>query len=171
VQESHGARPDPTLDPATLRHNGDPGADYAVIKLDRKVAGRQPLLVNRFSKLAPGDKLFVIGHPVGLPLKVAVNAVVRDASPKFFFMTDLDTFSGNSGSAVFNVGNNLIEGILVRGDIDFEDSSAGCKVASVMPQNGGAGKAVTKISVIQQFCVIPIRHTGAIAILLILRIN
>ncbi len=137
--------------PADLAANGGPGADYAIIKLDRKVTGRQSLPVNRKSRPAKGDKLFVIGHPVGLPLKVAGNAVVRDASPKFFYRTDLDTFGGNSGSAVFSARTNLIEGILVRGDVDFVDSPAGCKVASVVPQNSGKGEAVTKISVVQQY--------------------
>ena len=137
--------------PASLQANGGPGADYAIIKLDRKVAGRRPLPVSRLAAPAKGDKLFVIGHPVGLPLKVAGNATVRDASPKFFYRTDLDTFGGNSGSAVFSVRNNLIVGILVRGDVDFVDSPAGCKVASVVPQNGGRGEAVTKLAVVQQY--------------------
>lgn len=131
--------------------NGGPGPDFALIKLDRKVAGRKPLAVNRRSKPANGDKLFVIGHPVGLPVKVAGNAKVRKASPKYFFMADLDTFGGNSGSAVFNAGTNLIEGILVRGDVDFVNSPAGCKMASVVPQDGGRGEAVTKISVLEKY--------------------
>lgn len=137
--------------PASLQANGGPGADYAIIKLDRKVTGRQPLPISRLSVPAKGDKLFVIGHPVGLPLKVAGNATVRDASPKYFFNTDLDTFGGNSGSAVFSARTNLIVGILVRGDVDFVDSPAGCKVASVVPQNGGRGEAVTKLAVVQQY--------------------
>ncbi len=131
--------------------NGGPGPDFALIKLDRKVAGRKPLAVNRRSKPANGDQLFVIGHPVGLPVKIAGNAKVRKASPRYFFLTDLDTFGGNSGSAVFNAKTNLIEGILVRGDVDFVNSPAGCKVASVVPQEGGHGEAVTKISVLEKF--------------------
>jgi len=52
---------------------------------------------------------------------------------------------------VFNASTNLIEGILVRGDVDFIDSPAGCKVASVVPQDGGRGEAVTKISVVEKY--------------------
>ena len=131
--------------------NGGPGPDFALIKLDRKPAGRKPLPIHRKAKPAKGDKLFVIGHPVGLPAKIAGSAKVRDASPKYFFKADLDTFGGNSGSAVFNAGTNLIEGILVRGDVDFVNSPAGCRMASVVPQDGGRGEAVTKISVLEKF--------------------
>lgn len=131
--------------------NGGPGPDFALIKLDRKVAGRAPLAIHKKAKPANGDQLFVIGHPVGLPLKVAGNAKVRDASPKYFFKADLDTFGGNSGSAVFNARTKLIEGILVRGDVDFVTSPAGCRIASVVPQNGGRGEAVTKISVVEKY--------------------
>jgi hypothetical protein len=131
--------------------NGGPGPDFALVRLNRKVTNRRPLAVNRRSKPAKGDRLFVIGHPVGLPLKVADNAQVRKASPKYFFTADLDTFGGNSGSAVFNARTRLIEGILVRGDTDFVMSPGGCRVASVVPQNGGKGEAVTKISVLEQF--------------------
>lgn len=131
--------------------NGGPGPDYAVIKLDRKVAGRKPLPIHRKAKPAKGDKLFVIGHPVGLPVKVAGGAKVRDAGPKYFFKADLDTFGGNSGSAVFSASTNLIEGILVRGDVDFITSPAGCRISSVVPQDGGRGEAVTKISVVEKY--------------------
>ncbi|MDD2805545.1 MAG: serine protease [Elusimicrobiales bacterium] len=131
--------------------NGGPGPDYAFIQLDRKVTGHRPLSVDRGGKAAAGDPLFVIGHPVGLPLKVAGGARVRDVLPKYFFLADLDTFGGNSGSAVFNARTKQINGILVRGDKDFVPSPAGCNVAAVMPQNGGRGEAVTKMSAISKY--------------------
>jgi hypothetical protein len=131
--------------------NGGPGPDFAIIRLDRKVAGRKPLPIHKKARPAKGDKLFVIGHPVGLPVKVAGSAKVRDAGPRYFFKADLDTFGGNSGSAVFNAGTKLIEGILVRGDVDFVNSPAGCRMASVVPQDGGRGEAVTKISVVEKY--------------------
>jgi len=131
--------------------NGGPGPDFAIIKLDRKVTGRKPLPIQRKSKPAAGDKLFVIGHPVGLPLKIAGNAKVRDASPRYFYKADLDTFGGNSGSAVFSARTNKIEGILVRGDTDFVNSPAGCRMAAQVPQDGGRGEAVTKISVVEKY--------------------
>lgn len=127
------------------------GPDYALIELDRKVANHKPLAVDRDRSLSKGDGLFVIGHPVGLPLKVAGDAKVRDASPKSFFMTDLDTFGGNSGSAVFNSKTSLIEGILVRGGTDFVKSQAGCTISYQVGQEDGKGEAVTRISALSAF--------------------
>lgn len=133
------------------------GPDYAVIQLDRKVEGRKPLPLNRNKDLKAGDRIFVIGHPVGLPVKVAGDAGVRSTDAKAFFTTDLDTFGGNSGSAVFNARTNKIEGILVRGGTDFVDSPAGCKVQYKVGQSEGKGEAVTKISMVQKY----IPETGA----------
>ncbi|OGS08309.1 MAG: hypothetical protein A2270_10790 [Elusimicrobia bacterium RIFOXYA12_FULL_51_18] len=127
------------------------GPDYALIQLDRKVVGHKPLPVNRTASLKKGDKLMVIGHPVGLPLKIAAGASVRDASKVGYFVADLDTFGGNSGSPVFNTATKLIEGILVRGDEDFLDSPAGCTTMATYAQTGGRGEDVTKISALESF--------------------
>ena len=127
------------------------GPDYALIQLDRKVTGHTPLPVNRTDSIKKGDKLMVIGHPVGLPLKIAAGASVRDASKVGYFVADLDTFGGNSGSPVFNTATRLIEGILVRGDEDFLTSPAGCTTMATYAQTGGRGEDVTKISALQSF--------------------
>ena len=127
------------------------GPDYAIIKLDRAVTGHKPLAINRGANLKKGDSIFVIGHPVGLPLKVAAGAQVRDFSKIGYFAADLDTFGGNSGSPVFNTRTKLIEGILVRGDTDFIKSPAGCTTMATYAQTGGRGEDVTKISAVSSF--------------------
>ena len=120
--------------------------DYALIKLDRKVTGRSPLPVERNTKLNEGDKIFVIGHPVGLPVKVAGGATIRNNKPKHFYLTDLDTFGGNSGSAVFSQKSGKIVGILVRGSTDFvDDAGKGCKIQNRVPQDYGKGEAVNRL--------------------------
>lgn len=93
------------------------GADFALVELDRPVVGRTPV---RFASAAPkvGDSVVVIGHPVGLPAKIAGGAKVRRNSTGFF-VANLDTYGGNSGSAVFNVTTNEVAGVLVRGETDF----------------------------------------------------
>lgn len=126
------------------------GPDYALIKLDRKVEGRTPLPVNRQNTgLEDGVSLFVVGHPVGLPVKLAGGASVRDASPWGYFVANLDTYGGNSGSPVFNAGTRLIEGILVRGETDFiwkQEDGEWCRVSNVVSNIGGRGEDVTKVS-------------------------
>ena len=91
--------------------------DYAIIKLDRKVEGREPLKLST-KKPALESEIFVIGHPSGLPLKYADGAQVKIMHENFF-AANLDTFGGNSGSPVFNKVTNEVEGILVRGDTDY----------------------------------------------------
>ena len=127
------------------------GADYALIKLDRTVIGRTPLRINRVTDIKNETDLFVIGHPMGLPVKLAGGASVRDASPKDYFVANLDTYGGNSGSPVFNAKTKLIEGILVRGETDFVETNEGCSVSNELPQDGGRGEDVTKISALASF--------------------
>jgi len=126
--------------------------DYSIIKLDRKVAGRKPLKINRNGGLQKGSAIMVIGHPVGLPVKVADGAtVINLRGDDSFFEANLDTYGGNSGSGVFNVRTGLIEGILVRGRTDFVKTPAGCYVSNVLDQNPSNGEGVTKISLVKGF--------------------
>ena len=128
-----------------------PGVDYALIQLDRKVAGHKPLPINRSHNLIAGDKVMVIGHPKSLPLKIAAGGTVRIVSPLDYFVTDLDTFAGNSGSPVFNAATGRIEGILIGGGEDFIQTPSGCVTVATNPQNGGVGEYVTAISALESF--------------------
>lgn len=94
--------------------------DYAVIKLDRVVQNRAPLNYRKKGSLQKGNEIYVIGYPSGLPQKIAGGAEVTTNTSKHFFEANLDTFGGNSGSAVFNSSTNLVEGILVRGATDYK---------------------------------------------------
>lgn len=120
--------------------------DYALIQLDRKVTDRRILDYRTSGKPTVGDNLVVIGHPSGLPTKIADGAVVRSLSKKYF-SANLDTYGGNSGSAVFNSDTGVIEGILVRGATDYVyDSSQGCNVSNVLANDAGRGEDVTYIT-------------------------
>lgn len=131
------------------------GADYAVLELDRKVTGREPLRVRKTGAIENGDEILVIGHPTGLPSKVAGDAFVRDSSKSAYFETNLDTFAGNSGSAVFNARTGDVEGILVRGHTDYKSSrdSNGnyCRTPVVCEMDSCRGEDVTKITIIKEF--------------------
>jgi hypothetical protein len=121
------------------------GADYALVRLDRVVKDHTPLSINRNANLAAGTPLVVIGHPSGLPTKITDGAKVRDPNKNGYFTANLDTYGGNSGSAVFNIQTGLIEGILVRGENDFEYRN-GCTVSKRCTEDGCRGEDVTKIS-------------------------
>ncbi|HCC47647.1 MAG TPA: serine protease [Elusimicrobia bacterium] len=123
------------------------GADWALIRLDRKVTGHEPLKYNAADTVKNGDPLVVIGHPAGLPTKIAGGATVRDASPKGYYVANLDTYGGNSGSAVFNARTGVIEGILVRGENDYV-YKGGCRVSNVCASDACRGEDVTKLSAI-----------------------
>jgi V8-like Glu-specific endopeptidase len=100
----------------------DGDVDYAIIQLDRKVTDRAPLKLRKKGKISVGQSIFVIGHPSGLPKKYAGGAEVIQNKSKEYFSTNLDTFGGNSGSPVFNADSLEVEGILVRGKMDYVDS-------------------------------------------------
>ncbi len=123
--------------------------DYAVIELDRKVEDRRPLAFRKTGKITKGTAIAVIGHPTGLPTKIADGAKVRSLSTKFF-VANLDTYGGNSGSAVFNTKTSEVEGILVRGENDYVyDSALGCQVSNVCASDACRGEDVTFITHIE----------------------
>ena len=119
------------------------GSDYALIEIDRPVANHDVLKLQRSRVAAAGDAVTVIGHPSGLPTKVASGGKVRKISSTFL-TTNLDTYGGNSGSAVFNSETGEIVGILVRGDTDFV-AKGSCYVSNRCPADGCRGEDVTRI--------------------------
>ena len=109
--------------------------DFSLIRLEREVAGHSPLDVRTVGVVPDDAELLVIVHPVGLPRKYAADATVRENSETGYFQANLDTYGGNSGSAVFNVNTLQVEGILVRGNPDFVQDGA-CDRSNVCPDTG-----------------------------------
>ena len=103
--------------------------DYAIVRLDRPIRGHRALPMQKES-MSVRDQVLVVGHPSGLPTKISDDAYVRRTEENFF-MANLDTYGGSSGSAVFNAKTLAVAGILTRGVDDFVwDSSRGCKVSN-----------------------------------------
>ncbi|MAX65393.1 MAG: ankyrin repeat domain-containing protein [Bacteriovoracaceae bacterium] len=119
-----------------LTGSGQYKQDYSVVQLDRVVEGREPLKyrLQGDSKVANGTELLVIGHPSGLPQKVTLNGKIFNNSSNHFFRTNLDTFGGNSGSAVFNRQTGVVEGILVRGSKDYINTNCG-RAVNIVPED------------------------------------
>ncbi|MEC9281808.1 MAG: serine protease [Bdellovibrionota bacterium] len=125
------------------------GSDFAVIRLDREVKGRRSLAIKRQQKAQPGDAMIVLGYPVGLPLKIAGGANVRsDKGP--YFVANLDTYGGNSGSAVIDAFTGEVAGVLVRGETDFV-RQGNCTVSNVCDNDACSGEDVTHASMASDF--------------------
>ncbi|WP_179345592.1 trypsin-like peptidase domain-containing protein [Winogradskyella ursingii] len=95
--------------------------DYAVLKLTR-ASERAPYRFRTSGGVLKNGAINTIGSPTGLPLKFSTNAVVVDTSPNNWFKSNIDSFPGNSGGPVFDQ-NGFIEGILVRGAVEYSDGS------------------------------------------------
>ena len=61
-----------------------------------------------------------------------------------FLVANLDTYGGNSGSAVFNATDGKIEGVLVRGEMDYVFKN-GCRISNVCATDACRGEDVTLI--------------------------
>ena len=81
----------------------------------------------------------VIGHPTGLPTKISANGKVNLNTEVTRFSTSLDTFHGNSGSAVFDAVTGQVEGILIMGKNDYRPSILSnpnsCQVANLCDES------------------------------------
>jgi len=91
-----------------------PHRDFALVQLERPVTDRKPLTLASVSP-AVDHSVYMIGHPLGVPMVVTKNArVIVNEDSAQTLLTDLDAFDGNSGSAVFNRKHEVV-GILVGG--------------------------------------------------------
>ena len=111
-------------------------ADYAVIELDRPVTNYVPVKMRTNNKITYGNAVFMIGHPMGLPMKITDGAKAMDLNllpakslktrliqkrlSQDFFTANLDSYAGNSGSPVFNQRTGELEGIITQGTEDFQ---------------------------------------------------
>jgi hypothetical protein len=137
----------------------DTQPDWAVIRLDRAVTGHTPLPIRRSGSVTVGQEVIMIGYPRGLPAKVVDGATVRNIDSPNFFVTNLDSYTGNSGSAVFDAETLQVEGALVAGDPDFV-TVGGCSRSMQCPDNGCNGADITRTSLFQN--LVPVQTSFGI---------
>lgn len=120
--------------------------DWALVKLDRKVVGQSIATLSR-KKVFRGQPIYVIGHPVGLPMKYAPGASVEHVNGTYF-NAQLDIYSGNSGSPVFNSDTHEVIGMVVRGDTTDFRWTGKCWLSVIYPHPGiqSKGAECTRIS-------------------------
>ncbi|MBB2708424.1 serine protease (plasmid) [Rhizobium sophoriradicis] len=124
--------------------NEGSGEDWSLVRLDRPVVDRTVLALRTSGRIADNAPVFVMGHPSGLPLKFADGSNVRDNTALTYFVANLDTYGGNSGSPVFGA-DGVVEGILVRGGTDYV-SNGNCFISLVCPTTGCRGEDCTRIT-------------------------
>lgn len=93
--------------------------DIVAFKVDRAF-DKPPLDWENSRKLKNESEIYMVGHPSGLPKKIALNAGIVDNTKFQFFFTSLDGFQGNSGSPIFNFCTNKVVGVLVSGELDYQ---------------------------------------------------
>lgn len=125
--------------------------DYALIRLDRKVTDRQPLKLRPSARVAEKEEVFSMGHPFGLPLKVVREAHVRRSYRKQF-VTNLDTYQGNSGSPIISESTHEVLGILTGGDNDLDyDGDRKCYMSKQCGEHECDGETAVKTSILLKF--------------------
>ncbi len=131
-----------------IAHDHSATGEFAIVRVDRKITASNavPLQVSKTGSIGLGQNIGVIGYPSGLPVKIAfgdATVVMRHNDP--WLIANLDTYGGNSGSAVFNA-DGLVEGILVRGARDYVlDVVNGCFRSNRIANLEGS-EALTKAS-------------------------
>lgn len=135
----------------------DDNADHALVRLDRPVRGHTPAAVRVFETGLPlGTPLTLMGHPNGLPMKIASGGVITYSDPGGEdLLATLDAFSGNSGSGVFNDEGELVA-ILDGGDTDYIENGE-CSIVNVIspvPDDDGESLTYAKPA-IEAFCRLP----------------
>lgn len=121
--------------------------DFAVVQLDRPVTDRTPLNVRRSGNLSRGDQVMLVGHPMGLPSKIADGGFVQSVDSKI--VASVDAFAANSGSVILNSVSGLAEGILVAGEADFNYKD-GCRVEARCGSNCD-GEVITPIAQVLEY--------------------
>jgi V8-like Glu-specific endopeptidase len=121
--------------------------DFALIRLKTPVTDRSPVILAQ-RDVVKNDPLVLIGHPNGLPTKVAEGGTALRVR-KTSFTTNLDAFTVNSGSGVFNPATGEVVGILTSGALDFK-SQNGCSTAAVY-QDSEAKEEVQRLEPIVKF--------------------
>jgi len=112
-------------------------ADIAMFKIDRP-RSVAPVKFDTAGSIGVGDQIAVIGHPWGTLQSIAIGnvtdraesvmAVGKPQVPKdLAILADAPSYTGNSGSCVFNTRTQELVGVLSTGAPEVEyDSSANC---------------------------------------------
>ncbi|MCP4132189.1 MAG: serine protease [bacterium] len=90
----------------------DPFHDLAVLQIEEKISdGLQPVVLSPADDVEMGEKIFVIGNPLGLERTVTegvISHTSRIFAGKIFLQVDASVNPGNSGGPLFNSRGQII---------------------------------------------------------------
>ncbi|MEM7258173.1 MAG: trypsin-like serine protease [Pseudomonadota bacterium] len=123
--------------------------DWRVVELDRS-PGRRPLPVHSGQlEESPDYTLDIVGHPLGLPMKVARNGTLLNADDDQVLVAAIDSYEGNSGSPVLTEVNGQLAviGVLSSGEIDTAvDTGSECTYSRRCSTTDCSGERITRTS-------------------------
>lgn len=101
-----------------VHKNGANASDWSLIKLDRDVVGQTAAALSK-EDISFKQAIYVMGYPLGLPLKFVRGATVRNVHDTYF-EANLNIYSSSSGSPVFNLQTHEVIGMVARAEnFDF----------------------------------------------------
>ncbi|WP_374080435.1 serine protease [Bdellovibrio bacteriovorus] len=114
------------------------GLDYALIRLERTLAGSSVKL-NRsgWKSIKNKESVYSLGYPLGSFKKKALGKIRKVLDKPEIYVSNLDVFEGNSGSPIFSAMTHELIGILSSGETDFIQSSEGTSVQVKRCNNTG----------------------------------
>ena len=131
--------------------------DFVFVKLTEPVLEREPISLEeglQQVEIEDNEKIFAIGNPSGLPLKVMKGRVTVKSEGEYFFKTNIDSYRGNSGGPIFTSKESRLIGLLLSGEKDFEfDSLRSCyysKKCLEGEESGCSGEKAISISKIYE---------------------
>jgi hypothetical protein len=119
--------------------------------LDRTVVNHRVARIRESGTISDGQAVHIIGFPMGLPVKFAGGAFVRDNRYRAVFTANLDAYPGNSGSPVFNSSTHEVEGILFGREGGELVKQGDCYVSRVCPDTGCSGEYSTRTTEFVQY--------------------
>lgn len=127
-------------------------SDWALVRLDRNVEGQRVASLSK-KEIFCDQPIYVIGHPMGLALKYAPGACVSSVE-ETYFSADLDVYSDNAGSPIFDSDTHEVIGIVVYGYRSDFRWTGKCWTSIIYPTrdiySGGAG--CTRVSEFLRYC-------------------